>query len=390
MARDAVESAAQQALRAGQIIRRLREFVARGESDRQTEDLRRLVDEASALALVGAKEAGVMSPSISTRCSLVLVDKVQVQQVLLNLIATPWRRCRTAPARIDAFDAPGDRETVEIDVRDTGPGIAPEILPKLFQPFVTTKPHGMGVGFPSRAPLSNPMAANFGPTRSRAAAPFSISPCSIADEEGLEDVSNAVVHLIDDDEDVRRSVSFLLSTAGFAVRVYELGVKFLEKLEGLPPGCIVSDVRMPGMDGVELQRQLRAKGIAMPIIIMTGHGDVPLAVEAMKAGAVDFIEKPFGDDVLIDAVQSALSQLRHADQSAAEAAQIRARADGLSTREHQVLDGLLAGLPNKTIAYDLSLSPRTVEVHRAAVMAKMGAKSLSDLVRMAIVAKLLP
>lgn len=199
---------------------------------------------------------------------------------------------------------------------------------------------------------------------------------------------NQTVYLIDDDEDVRRSVSFLLSTAGFAVRVYESALTFLEKLEGLPQGCIVSDVRMPGMDGVELLRNLKGRGVTMPMIIMTGHGDVALAVSAMKAGAVDFIEKPFGDEVLISSVRTGLARLSTNSQSEAEIMQIRARAGDLSTRERQVLDGLLRGLPNKTIAYDLSLSPRTVEVHRAAVMAKMGAKSLSELVRMAMLGRL--
>jgi len=199
---------------------------------------------------------------------------------------------------------------------------------------------------------------------------------------------NQTVYLIDDDEDVRRAVSFLLSTAGFSVRVYESGVKFLEKLEGLQQGCIITDVRMPGMDGVELLRRLRDRGAAMPVIVMTGHGDVALAVSAMKAGAVDFIEKPFGDEVIISAVRAALRQLSADDQFRTQIAQIQARAGNLSVRERQVLDGLLKGLPNKTIAYELSLSPRTVEVHRAAVMAKMGAKSLSDLVRMAMLARL--
>jgi two-component system response regulator FixJ len=201
---------------------------------------------------------------------------------------------------------------------------------------------------------------------------------------------NQAVYLIDDDEDVRRAVSFLLSTAGFSVRVYESAVHFLEKLDGLPQGCIVSDVRMPGLDGVELLGRLRERGATMPVIIMTGHGDVGLAVSAMKAGAVDFLEKPFDDDVLISAIQAALERLRASGVSTAEIAQIHARAASLSVRERQVLDGLLKGLPNKTIAYDLSLSPRTVEVHRAAVMAKMGAKSLSELVRMAMTAKLPP
>lgn len=202
--------------------------------------------------------------------------------------------------------------------------------------------------------------------------------------------ANDVVHLIDDDEDVRRAVSFMLTTAGFTVRVYESALGFLEKLENVQPGCIVSDVRMPGMDGLELQQRLKEKGVDLPVIIMTGHADVGLAVTAMKAGAVDFIEKPFGDDVFLSSVRAALGRLSQTSQSSAEIAQVKARADSLSPRERQVLDGLLAGLPNKTIAYDLSLSPRTVEAHRASVMAKMGAKSLSDLVRMAVSAKIMP
>lgn len=202
--------------------------------------------------------------------------------------------------------------------------------------------------------------------------------------------TSAVVHLIDDDEDVRKALAFLLSTAGMAVRVHESGLRFLESLEGLQPGCIVSDVRMPGLDGLELQRKLKENGVDMPMIIMTGHADVGLAVAAMKAGAIDFLEKPFDDELLLSAVRTALSRYDQADQSQAEAVQIRARAEALSVRERQVLEGLLAGHPNKTIAFDLGISPRTVEVHRANVMAKMGAKSLSGLLRMAMLANLVP
>jgi two-component system, LuxR family, response regulator FixJ len=203
-------------------------------------------------------------------------------------------------------------------------------------------------------------------------------------------MTNTVVHLIDDDDGVRRSLAFLLATAGLAVRVYESGVAFLAALGTLQPGCIVSDVRMPGIDGLELQRRLKALGVHLPVIIMTGHADVPLAVEAMKAGAVDFIEKPFDDEVLLSAIRIALDRYNALDHQGAEAVQIQTRLQSLSPRERQVLDGLLAGHPNKTIAYDLKLSPRTVEVHRANVMMKMGANSLSALVRMAVQAKVLP
>jgi two-component system, LuxR family, response regulator FixJ len=196
---------------------------------------------------------------------------------------------------------------------------------------------------------------------------------------------DAVVHLIDDDDGVRQAVAFLLTTSGFAVRVYESAPAFLGALPTVQSGCIVTDVRMPEMDGLELQRQLKLRGVGLPVIVITGHGDVPLAVEAMKAGAVDFIEKPFNDEKLLSAIRVAID--RHARNSHRddEIATIRSKLDALSPREREVLDGLVAGLPNKTIAYDLKISARTVEVHRANLMARMGAGSLADLVRMAFV-----
>jgi len=202
--------------------------------------------------------------------------------------------------------------------------------------------------------------------------------------------SSAVVHLIDDDEGVRQAVAFLLSSAGLAVRVHESAVAFLDVLPSLQPGCIVSDVRMPGMDGLELQRRLKSLGVTLPMIIMTGHADVSLAVEAMKAGAVDFIEKPFDDELILSAIRAALDLYDKTGYRETEIAQTQAKLKSLSTREREVLDGLLAGYPNKTIAYDLGLSARTVEVHRASLMTKMGATSLSELVRMSLIAGLLP
>lgn len=201
--------------------------------------------------------------------------------------------------------------------------------------------------------------------------------------------TSAVIHLIDDDDGVRQSLAFSLTTAGLAVRAYESAVAFLEALPGVQPGCVVTDVRMPGIDGLELQRRLNEQAVNLPVIIITGHGDVRLAVEAMKAGAIDFIEKPFDDDVLLAAIQKAIDRYDRTGEREQEAAQTRVRLASLSPRENEVLQGLLAGQPNKTIAYDLKLSARTVEVHRANVMTKMGAGSLSDLVRMALVADLL-
>jgi two-component system response regulator FixJ len=198
---------------------------------------------------------------------------------------------------------------------------------------------------------------------------------------------DAVVHLIDDDDGVRQSLAFLLATSGFAVRVYESAAAFLAAASTLQPGCIITDVRMPGIDGLELQRQLKARHIGLPVIVITGHGDVPLAVEAMKAGAVDFIEKPFGDETLLSAIRIAVDRQNRSARRDDEVATLRTRLDALSPRELEVLDGLIAGRPNKTIAYDLNISARTVEVHRANLMAKMGAASLSELVRMVFVVR---
>jgi two-component system response regulator FixJ len=195
-----------------------------------------------------------------------------------------------------------------------------------------------------------------------------------------------LVHLIDDDEGVRRALAFLLGTAGLAVKVYESASAFLERCEDFQSGCVVSDVRMPGIDGVELLRHLQEKRARMPVVIMTGHADVPLAVAAMKAGAIDFIEKPFADDVLLASIQAAFKREGAMARPAGDIAQIQGRLSSLTPREKEVLDGLLAGYPNKTIAYDLGLSPRTVEVHRANVMTKMCASSLPELVRMTLVA----
>jgi two-component system, LuxR family, response regulator FixJ len=199
-----------------------------------------------------------------------------------------------------------------------------------------------------------------------------------------------VVHVIDDDEAVRHSLAFVLATAGLAVCVYESGDAFLAVLDNLQSGCVVSDVRMPGIDGLQLLRKLQEMKVRMPVIVMTGHADVAMAVAAMKAGAVDFVEKPFDDEILLRTIHAALdSFMVHSDREA-ERNEISARLGLLSPREREVLDGLLAGHPNKTIAYDLQLSPRTVEVHRANIMAKTGATSLSALIKMALKAKVLP
>jgi two-component system response regulator FixJ len=198
-----------------------------------------------------------------------------------------------------------------------------------------------------------------------------------------------IVHVIDDDEALRESLVFLLRTAGLEVRSHESATDFLEGLAAADVGCIISDVRMPGMTGIDLLRRLKDLNIGVPVIVVTGHGDVPLAVEAMKFGAVDFLEKPFDDEVLLASVRAALARRAGEAKRQSEQAEIESRLAALSPRERDVLGGLVAGRANKQIAFDLGISPRTVEIYRANLMDKMQAGSLSDLVRMALIVGML-
>lgn len=195
-----------------------------------------------------------------------------------------------------------------------------------------------------------------------------------------------LIHIIDDEESVRRSVGYMLKTSGYGVEAWSSGAAFLKNLPSIEEGCILLDIRMPEIDGLEVQHILAERGITMPIIIMTGHGDVSIAVQAMKAGAVDFLEKPFEKGVLMDAIERAFDRI-HSDQDLVARA---TRADiiigALTMREREVLEGLAQGLPNKTIAYDLGISSRTVEVHRANLMTKLHVHSLSDALRIAFAA----
>ena len=192
------------------------------------------------------------------------------------------------------------------------------------------------------------------------------------------------VYVIDDDEAMRDSLDFLLAAADFQVSLFETALDFLDALSTLDFGCVVSDVRMPDIDGIELLKRLKAGGSLFPVVIMTGHGDVPLAVEAMKLGAMDFLEKPFEDDRLIGMIEAALRRAEPSVKNEAATIEIQSRIASLSPRERQVMDGLIAGLSNKLIAREYDISPRTIEVYRANVMTKMQAASLSELVQLAM------
>ncbi len=195
-----------------------------------------------------------------------------------------------------------------------------------------------------------------------------------------------LIHLVDDDEAIRHSASFMLRHAGFRVKTYPDGVAFLTQVAEAETGCVLLDVQMPGMDGLEVQESLNQRGVAMPVIVLTGHGDVEVAVRAMKAGAVDFVEKPYAKQMLVDALTRAFEQLEARHQGDVLAAEARGRIERLTDRERDVLVGLVAGHTNKIIAETLDISPRTVEIHRANLMEKLEAPSLSTVLRIAFAA----
>jgi len=197
-----------------------------------------------------------------------------------------------------------------------------------------------------------------------------------------------LVHIVDDEDAIRRSASFMLRTSGFDTRTYQSGVEFLKEVKRADPGCVLLDVRMPEMDGLEVQRELNDRGVSLPVIVLTGHGDISIAVQAMKAGAVDFLEKPFEKNQLMVALDAGFARLERREEAATTSHDAEVRIAALTAREQEVLQGLARGFPNKTIAYDLGISPRTVEVHRANLMTKLEVRSLSEALRIAFAAGL--
>ncbi|MBV7265490.1 response regulator transcription factor [Erythrobacter ani] len=198
--------------------------------------------------------------------------------------------------------------------------------------------------------------------------------------------SDYPIYLVDDDDSVRRSVGFMLKTSGHHVESYVNGVEFLKEVRSREPGCVLLDIQMPEIDGLEVQSELRERGVPFPVVVMTGHGDVEVAVRAMKAGAVDFIEKPFAKETMLEAIGEAFDRLDRSGEKSKRREEAELLVKGLTRREHEVLVGLTKGYPNKTIGYDLDISPRTVEIHRANLMKKLNVYNLSDLLRIAFAA----
>ena len=377
-----IDQAVEQALRAGEIIRSTREFLRRGDPRRARVEVPR--DVRGRFDLVarrsGAQRASASPSRWRQACPPVFADAIQIEQVLLNLVrnsieAMAPRRRGTADRLVARRPARTSPAFVEFGVRDSGPGFAPEIADRLFTPFATTKERGMGLGLSiSRSIVEAHGGRIWAVAVAGRGRRVPLHPAGLSADDGEPAMPDATVFIVDDDEAVRDALRRAARRQGLRGRDASTPPK---RSSPRPPpephGCLVVDVRMPGMSGLELQRELKRPRHALPVIVITGHGDVPMAVEAIKAGAVDFLEKPFDADALLAASTRRSRRDRGAAPGRRRPRGARpARRAQLTAREREVMDLVVAGLPTRSIAHRLGIAVRTVEIHRARVMEKTG------------------
>src|SRR5579859_4410421 len=340
------------------------------------------------LALPGPRKAGcatnVSGPMAWARCWPIASRSSRCSSISC---ATPWRlwfRVAAAPSRSGRRNPP---KTSTSSWRMTGPGSTPRSPAGCSVPSIQPSGQAWGLAFPFAGRSSKPMAAASGQCLVMAGVPNSISRCPAQSWETPMS-HRQMIHIIDDEEAVRHSLAIMLQVAGYAVTAWPGGASFLREAAHVEPGCVLLDIRMPEMDGLEVQRTMQEHGIAWPVVVLTGHGDVTTAVAAMKAGAIDFLEKPLAKSTLVTAIEAALQSFEGTDAARRRAALASQRIARLTAREQEVLRGLANGLPNRNIAHELAISPRTVEIHRANLMAKLGVRTLSDALRLAFSAGL--
>jgi FixJ family two-component response regulator/signal transduction histidine kinase len=380
--------------RAGELIQQLRRFLRRGEVERTELDVAALLDEVLRLVGSEAAERGVEVALDAARALPKLVgDRVQLQQVLVNLLLNAFDAVATAArgARRVAVRARPWGAGVAVEVADSGPGMDAATLARVFEPFFTTKPRGMGLGLA----ISRTIVSSHGGTLAVQSAPGAETTFRVElpsrPPQGAHAARPAVaprggtgtVFVIDDDPSMRRAIERQLQGGGYRVETFGSAQVFLERPAHEGAACIVSDVRMPGLTGLDLQASLARGGSDLPMVFISGHGDVPTTVHAMKAGAVGFLAKPFTKDELLAAVAEALARSRERASAREEGAELQARYESLTPREREVFALVADGLMNKVVADRLGIAEKTVKIHRGRVMEKLAASSVADLVRIA-------
>jgi FixJ family two-component response regulator/signal transduction histidine kinase len=380
--------------RVGELIQQLRRYLRRGESERDEVDLNEVVGETLRIVAGAAAERGVaLASELADPLPRPIGDRIQLQQVLVNLLANAIEATATAGSgdRRVTLVARSTGDGVAIEVADTGPGMDEATLARVFQPFFTTKPGGMGLGLA----ISRSIVAAHGGTLSVRSVPeegatFRVElPLRTAPEPrrvapaAVITRSQGTVHVVDDDPSMRRALERQLASAGYRVECFESAQDYLARAAAADDGCIVSDVRMPGLSGLDLQATLAGAGRDLPMVFVSGHGDIPTSVSAMKSGAVGFLAKPFTREQLLAAVGEALA--RSGDLAAERKARalLQARYRSLTPREREVLPLVAAGLLNKIAADRLGIAEKTIKIHRGRLMEKMGAASVADLALMA-------
>jgi FixJ family two-component response regulator/signal transduction histidine kinase len=379
--------------RTSELIQQLRRFLRRGEVERTVLDVREVADEV--LRLIGgeAAEKGVaLTVEVPQGLPKLVGDRVQLEQALLNLLLNGIDAVEGSEpgARRVMLVARSSESGMCVEVTDSGPGMDEEALARVFQPFFTTKPGGMGLGLS----ISRTIVAAHGGALSVQSArgqgttfrielplrpPLDIAPLPRATSPAG---ATGTVFVIDDDPSTRRALGRQLQGAGYRVHTYASAQAFLEQLPPADVACIVSDICMPGLSGLDLQAALVRANRDLPIVFISGHGDIPTTVHAMKAGAVSFLPKPFTKSELLGAISEALARSREHERARSENAQLQTRYQSLTPREREVCALVVEGLLNKVIADRLGAAETTIKIHRGRVMEKMGAASVADLVRM--------
>lgn len=409
----ALEKTAHQAQRAGQIILRIRSFVKRSEPNRTLAQVTDMVSEAVELAGIELRRRNVqLTYHVAERMPAIMADTILIEQVLVNLMKNGAEsieqsgrpshqrnvELRVVPRTIE------DQRVIEFNVQDTGKGLPPEVLERLFEAFFTTKSEGMGMGLNLCRSIveshqgrmraenlyngSGLSAADFHSgcrwprraTRQRRQRPLNPQQGRLHEL----DPQKGTVYVVDDDEAVRDSLQWLLEGKDYRVRCFDSAETFLSRYDPREIACLIVDIRMGGMTGLELQDRLIERKSPLPIVFITGHGDVPMAVNTMKKGALDFIQKPFNEEELLNLVERMLDHAREAFAGHQQAASRDALLAKLTSREAQVLERIVAGRLNKQIADDLGISIKTVEAHRANIMEKLNANTVADLLKIAL------